>query len=293
MEQLCREYPQIHYHRHAANVGPARNLSWALAKPSTDLVARLDSDDRMEPRYVEVLAGLMQAYPQAGYAHCDVWELDENNRQTRLRRLTRSFSYEGPDEALKSNARGFRTAANCILFRAKALEEADYYLPHPTWTFSEDWDLALRMAINGWGNVYAAKTLSNYRQWDDPQGARASRKFQEVSTTTEIYRQTLIPAYEKRGWSIAPLERNMRHKAVRFVDTLDSPRFSDEDRVRYKQLLRDLGDSPSLSFAILLAELGLNPMIRSWDRKRSRFKDWAKRAIRSGRSARATRNAAV
>ena len=56
----------------------------------------------MEPRYVEVLAGLLQARIRwQAYAHCDVWELDENNRQTRLRRLTRSATYEGLDDALR------------------------------------------------------------------------------------------------------------------------------------------------------------------------------------------------
>ncbi len=244
---------------------------------------RLDSDDRLEPAYVEVLAGLMQKHPQAGYAHCDVWETDGEGRRSRPRQLSRTVEYEDSETALKSNGNGFRTAANCILFRAVAIREADYYLAHPTWKASEDWDLALRMALNGWGNVYVAQKLTNYRQWDDPKGERAYRKIQEVSSNTEIFKTVLIPAYRQRGWSIAPLLRNMRRKAVGFADSLDSPNFSEKDREEYKTYLKDLGDSASLSLAIALAEMGVNPLLRKWKRTKRKTKDAVKRLLRSVR----------
>jgi hypothetical protein len=281
------KHPNLHYHRHPENVGPARNLSWVLGRPETDLVIRLDSDDRLEPAYVEVLAGLMRKHPQAGYAHCDVWETDGEGKRSRPRQLSRTVEYEAPEEALKSNGNGFRTAANCILFRANAIREANYYLTHPTWKASEDWDLALRMALNGWGNVYAAEKLTNYRQWDDPKGERAYRKIQEVSSNTEIFKTVLIPAYLQRGWSIEPLLRNMRRKAVAFADSLDSPNFSDKDREEYKTYLKELGDSAGLSLAIALAEMGVNPLLRQWKRSKRRMMDTAKRLIRSVRPVRA------
>jgi hypothetical protein len=286
-EEYSARFPNVHYHRHPENVGPARNLSWVLGRPATDLVVRLDSDDRLEPKYVEVLAGLMHKHPQAGYAHCDVWETDGEGRRSRPRRLTRTIEYEDPEAALRSNSGNFRTAANCILFRAAAIREANYYLAHPTWKASEDWDLALRMALNGWGNVYAAQMLTNYRQWDDPKGARAYRKIQEVSSNTEIFKSVLIPAYRERGWSIAPLKRTMRRKATAFADSLDSPYFSESDREEYKVYLKDLGDSAALSVAIALAEMGANPLLRKWKRTKRWMKDAVKRLLRSVRPVRA------
>lgn len=286
-EEYSAKHTNVHYHRHPENVGPARNLSWVLGKPETDLVVRLDSDDRLEPGYVEVLAGLMLKHPQAGYAHCDVWETDGEGRRSRPRQLSRTVEYEDSEAAIRSNSNGFRTAANCILFRAVAIRETNYYLAHPTWKASEDWDLALRMALNGWGNVYAAQKLTNYRQWDDPKGERAYRKIQEVSSNTEIFKTVLIPAYQQRGWDIAPLQRNMRRKAVGFADSLDSPNFSDRDREEYKTYLKDLGESRQLSLAIALAEMGVNPLLRQWKRSRRKMKDAAKRLLRSVRPVRA------
>jgi len=145
--------------------------------------------------------------------------------------------------------------------------------------------MCLRMAAKGWGNVYAAKTLSNYRVWDDAQGVRAARKMSEVMTNIAIYKHTLIPEYQKRGWSIAPLQRNMRLRAVRFADAIDSPLFTAQDRVQYKALLHELSESRSLSFAIALADLGLNPLVRWWARTKLLAKDAVKVILRTLRPA--------
>jgi GT2 family glycosyltransferase len=288
MAEICKLYPHIRYYRQPKNLALPGNLSWLLAQPKTDLIVRLDSDDRLEPNYVAVLAGLMQQYPQAAFAHCDVGELDRDNQRPRIRRLNRTKTFESGEEMLRSNASGYRTAANCILYRAQALREANYYIPNLDWRTCEDWDMVLRMASLGWGNVYAPQVLSNYRVWDDAQNVRAKRKMSEVMTNIAIYKHTLIPEYEKRGWSIAPLRRNMRSRAIAFADALDSPLFAEEDRIQYKALLRELHPSKALDFAIALADVGLNPAVRWWARTRIRTKDAVKvilRAIRPGRPA--------
>ena len=283
MEAIRKQHPQIFYHRHAENIGPARNLSFALAQPKTEYVVRLDSDDRLEPGYVEELVRLMSQYPRAGYAHCNVWEIDGAGQRARHRQLNRSSTFESSEQALRSNHNGLRTAANCLLFRSEALRQANFYLDHPTWTASEDWYLAVQMALKGWGNVYSQQTLSNYRQWDDPGGIRASRKVMEVQTNTIIFRDVLLPAYEQRGWDTAILRRNMKRKARGFADALDSPRFSEEDRVNYTRILRELGDGYGLSLAIFASKMGLTPIIRRYARMRTALKDRIKRLIRAAR----------
>jgi len=280
MRELCEQYPQIRYYRQPVNLGLPGNISWLLSQPQTDLIVRLDSDDRLEPDYVAVLAGLMQQYPQAGFAHCNVNEIDVAGHIRRVRRLSRINDYESSEQALKRSASGYRAAANCILYRAKAIREVDYYRSTLSWRYCEDWDMILRLAIAGWGNVYSPRVLSNYRVWDDGKGVRASRKMAEVRETAEIYKKRLIPEYEKRGWSITPLTKNMRAKAIGFTDALDSPRFSQEEREEYKRLLLNLGASSRLSVAIMMAEHGFNPLTRLLARTRSAVKDQAKRALR-------------
>lgn len=286
MAEICNRNPTVRYHRHAVNLGIAANLSWALAQPSTELIARIDSDDRLEPEFTATLAGLMARYPRAGYGHCDVYEMDSHGARTRVRRLYRSAVYEDPEQALRQNAQGYRVAANCILYRASALQQADYFHANASWATAEDWDLAVRMAILGWGNVYAAQPLANYRVWDDPGFERFKRIVAEVEVVTKVYEGTLEPEYIRRGWSTEVLKRNRRSRAVGYSGALDSPRFTDDEREIYKQKLRELGDSASLSLAILLAEAGLNPLVRFVRRAEIRLKDVAKKWIRGIRGVR-------
>lgn len=53
----------------------------------------------------------------------------------------------------------------------------------------------------------------------------------------------MVPAYRRRGWSLPPLVRYRKRKAVILADALDSPLFSNEERARYRNLLIRLGDS--------------------------------------------------
>jgi len=281
MREICVCFPQIRHFRQPVNLGLPGNISWLLSQPQTDLIVRLDSDDRLEPGYVAVLEKLMRQYPDSGYAHCDVAEIDGGGKRRRFRRLIRTNSYESAEQALRGNASGYRVAANCILYRAKAIREVDYYHSTLDWRYCEDWDMTIRLMIAGWGNVYAPQTLSNYRVWDDGKGVRASRKMAEVRETAEIYKTRLIPEYTKRGWSIEPLKKHMRSKAVGFASSLDSPRFTRDHREEYKRLLTNLGSSPQLSLMILLAEAGLNPALRSLRRVEIRLKDFVKSCLRS------------
>jgi GT2 family glycosyltransferase len=281
MQRLCAEHPEIRYYRQSVNLGLSGNFSWLLSQPCTDLIVRLDSDDRLEPDYVTVLAGLMRKYPGAGYAHCDVNEIDRDDRRQKVRRLMRSHTFETSEQALKSSASGYRVAANCILYRARAIEQVGYYRPNLSWKFCEDWDMILRLALAGWGNVYAPQVLSNYRVWDDGKGVRASRKMAELRENALIYKSRLFPEFTRRGWSTGPLTRHMRSKAVGFADAIDSPTLTPEDRVEYKRLLRDLGASRRLSLAIFLADRGFNPLIRFWARTKLDFKNRVKQIYRA------------
>jgi glycosyltransferase involved in cell wall biosynthesis len=280
MGSICKQSSIVRYYKQPANLGLSANLSWVLAQPRADLVVRLDSDDRLEPEYVAVLASLMARYPAAGFAHSDVFEMNGSGERTRVRRLSRFTQFEPADEALRNSATGFRVAANCLLFRSSALSQAQYYLPTASWSAGEDWSLCIRLAANGWGNVYAPRPLTNYRQWDDILNTRASRTMGEVSNLRSIYENTLMPAYEERGWDTTILRSNMRKRAVTFASSLDSPAFSDAEREEFKQLLRDLGNSFSLSIAMFLAERGFNPLFRSLRSARTRAKDLVKSFLR-------------
>jgi glycosyltransferase involved in cell wall biosynthesis len=280
MEKICNLHPIVHYHRHPVNLGIAANLSWVLSQPSTEFIVRIDSDDLLEPDFVGTLVGLMRRYPDAGYAHGQVHEIDSLGARKRIRSLHRSAIYESAEESLKRSAKGYRVAANCILYRTEALKAADYYHRNAGWKSAEDWDLCLRIAILGWGNVYAATPVASYRVWYDDSKTRLRRMIPEIEAVTKVYKGTLEPEYLKRGWSTSSLRSNMRKRALGFAAALDSSLFTQEERVICVARLRELSNSYSLSFAILVAEEGFNPLIRSFKRAALKVKDFVKRSLR-------------
>lgn len=276
LRALHEEYPRLHIFRQSANLGLPGNLSWLLAQPHTDLIVRLDSDDRLEPDYVAVLSEQMARHPEAGYAHCNVIEMDIHGDDQRVRRLARTEEYESAEQALRSGARGYRVAANCILYRAAALRQVGYYTPTPDWRACEDWHLIARLTLAGWGNVFVPRTLVHYRFWEDAAGVRATRKIPDVRESVTIYRTLLMPAYAERGWSPRPLRRAMRLRARNYAEALDAPQFSDGERAELKRQLLRLDSTPLTRLRIWQAEHGMAPWIRWSDRMRYRGKDLLK-----------------
>ena len=280
MEEICKLHSVVHYYRQPRNLGIAGNLSWVLSQPVTDFIVRLDSDDRLEPAFVATLVDLMNKYPRAGYAHCNICEIDVHGAHTRMRRLHRPAVYEGPEEAIRRNTPSYRVAGNIVLYRSAALKDANYYRSNVSWQYAEDWDLCLRIAILGWGNVHAAAPLARYRVWGDDKQGRFKRNMSGMECIIEVYKKTLEPEYIKRGWNTATIGKCMRRTALRYVDGIDSPFLTSAEREAYKALLRRLGDSTWLSVRIYLAERGLNPIFRFMVRAQIRSKDTIKSCLR-------------
>jgi hypothetical protein len=280
MEEIRRLSAKVHYYRQPKNLGIVGNLNWVLSQPATEFIVRLDSDDRIEPAYVAALVDLMRKYPRAGYAHCNISEVDGHGVQTRVRRLHRISVYEGPEDAIRRNTPSYRVAGNIVLYRSAALKEANYYHPNASWQYAEDWDLCLRIAILGWGNVHATAPLGRYRAWGDVQQGRFKRNMSGMECIIKVYKNTLEPEYIKRGWKTAAIRKCMRRTALRYVDEIDSPLLSAAEREAYKALLRRLGGCSWLSIRIYLAEMGLNPLFRFIAKTKIRTKDLVKSCLR-------------
>jgi glycosyltransferase involved in cell wall biosynthesis len=275
--QLRAKWPGIKFFRQEKNLGVAGNNSWLLAQPKTELVVRLDSDDRLERKYVEVLSSLMDKYPRAGFAHCHAYELDGEGNKTRILRIRPRPEYHDSETALRDTAPGMRVAANNIMYRVEAIRQANYF--KLGMRYSEDWDLLVKLADLHWGNVYSPRILSNYRAWADANNFRARRKAAEVSTTIQVYEETLAPAYSRRGWDTEILKRYRKRKAIILSDALDSPLFTREEREEYKRLLIRLGDCLGLRLRLLLFHLGATPLLRKQRKLIVRLKDIVKNLL--------------
>lgn len=278
MEHLCSQYPNVLYRRRPQNLGIAENCSWMLRQPETDFIVRLDSDDLMAPHYVETLLPLMEKYPQAGYAHSAIQAIDAKGNPTRELHLARSQEYQDAETALRASVSGYRTAANIVMFRRDVLHHLNFYEGRPT--FVEDYDMSVRLADAGYGNIYSDKILASYRTWVDDDKKRIKRKFVQIRGFIRVYDESVSPAFRKRNWSEAIVLKERQALAKRNAVYCNSALFTPVEREELTQLLLQLGDSRDLRLRIALARLGLGVIFEA----QSKLVSSAKYVIKSGLS---------
>ncbi len=263
LEQLRREFPELRIRRQDANVGIARNVTDALRAPSTDYVVRLDSDDILERTFVRQVAEMMARYPDSAYGHTAVREIGPDGQQRRVRRLARKTGFQPAEVALRASLSGYRTTANIMMFKKAALEAANYYEKRPDYV--EDYDLSVRLADAGFGNVYTTDVLARYRVWDDAGGLRARRKSLQLAGFDRIFAESMSPAWKRRGWDVGELSRQRRRLAAHHCASCFAPQYTDAEREELVRLLLRLGDGPALRVRLALCRLGLRSTVERAD----------------------------
>jgi glycosyltransferase involved in cell wall biosynthesis len=280
LDNLKRRHRNLRTIRQPRNLGIADNTSALMRAPRTDLIVRLDSDDELEPAFVSRLVDLMSRHGDAGYGHSGIVEIDAGGAEGTFRRLARSTGFQDSEIALRASLSGYRTVANVLMFRRKALEELDFYAGRPE--FVEDYDLAVRMADAGYGNVYVDEPLARYRVWEDEGMTRSRRKGLQLDGYLRLFAESLEPAWSRRGWEPQAVRRQRRWLAVHHCAHCFGSQYSALERERLLAQLVELGDSPRLRLRIKLCRLGLGPAIERGSHFRGRLKGHAKAALKYG-----------
>lgn len=268
------QLPQVRYHRHPHNLGIAANNNWLLSQPKTEFIVRLDSDDILSPDYVTRLLELLSEYPKAGYAHAAVREIDQHGKTRRLRHLGKRDQFQDAPEALQAAIFGYRVAANICMFRSSVLHQLNFY--RPGMNFCEDWDLSVRIADAGWGNVYSSSVLACYRVWDDALQVRPKRKETELRGMIQLYEQSVQPAFARRGWDTQIIHHQRCQMAINHAIALDSPVFAPPEQATIVELLQKLGDSPALQRRLKLVHWGFGAYFRWYSSIELQLKDLIK-----------------
>lgn len=150
------------------------------------------------------------------------------------------------------------------MFRRDVLHSLNFYKDRPT--FVEDYDLSVRLADAGYGNIYCNKVLASYRTWIDEDKKRIKRKFVQIRGFTRVYDESVLPAFQRRGWSDKIVFNERKALAKRNAVYCNSGLFTPEERRELTQLLFNLGDSPGLRVRILMSRLGLGGVFEAQNR---------------------------
>ncbi|MGY2134552.1 glycosyltransferase family 2 protein [Hymenobacter sp. HD11105] len=280
LQRLSLEIPILKIISQPSNTGITFNTNTCLRQALGDFVVRLDSDDFLSPDYTEKLVGLLVQYPAAGYAHANVQEIDQKDRPLQIRNLHRSTGFQTGDEAIRAAIKGYRVAANIIMFTREALTNVNFITTQAN--FAEDYHLSVSLAAAGYGNVYLNETLSFYRVWLDTGKTRQRRKLAEIVGLYTVFDDVLGPAYAKRGWDLRELERSRTNFACRHADCLGWSSYTKDEKLQLADELRRLSSSDLSACFIWLHLHGLGSVLGFFNNLKSAAKAKAKAIYYSG-----------
>lgn len=235
-----------------------------------DFIIRLDSDDMLRPDYAEELSKQLLLYPQAGYAHAAVQQIDQFGNYNKIRRLSRPTGYQDSNAAIKNAVRGFKVAANIIIYRKEALVAVDYSTSSVD--FAEDYYLTSSISSAGFGNFYLDKVLSEYRVWEDIGKTRTKRKLVEISGLSRVITDVLEPAYKKRNWSDKPILQLRRSLAIQQSDCLSWDTYSAPEKEELKKAIFELDSSLKVKAVSFLYQKGFGFVMDSYKNIKSSSK---------------------
>jgi glycosyltransferase involved in cell wall biosynthesis len=259
LERLKTQIPILKVFHQPVNQGISKNVDICLRMATGDLILRLDSDDKIYPEYVEKVSALMAKCPDAGYGHVAIQEIDQHNRPMKIRRLFRNAGFLTADEALKAATRGYRVAANIVMFRRTALEKVGYITTKVN--FAEDYYLSVKIAAAGFGNIYIDEVLASYRVWTDIGKVRQRRKLDEIKGLYGVFEDALEPAFLERGWNPRELDERRSDLASAQADSLGWDVYNPTEKKEIADLLLQLSSSNKVKAMIWLYGNGFGDVI--------------------------------
>jgi glycosyltransferase involved in cell wall biosynthesis len=277
LEGLRQEIDVLKVVRQDNNKGIAINKEACLKACKGDYIILLDSDDKLKPNYAETLLQLLEKYPEAGYAHANVQQIDEYDTKTRLRKLYRNEEYIDANKDLKRQLSGMRVAANIILYKKEALIKIDYF--NCPVNFCEDWYMLCQIADMGYGNVFNSQVLSSYRVWSDSALVRQKRKLEEIKGYRAVFDEVLQPAFKKRNWEVLSIKKAKLKKAIEQSKSLSVAYFNEQEKNEIKRELLKLSNNVLTKIYIYLYSSKLSKLLIYYNSIKFKFKNFLKNIL--------------
>jgi glycosyltransferase involved in cell wall biosynthesis len=262
LKRLSFEIPNLKIKRQPVNLGISKNVDSCLRMATGDFIVRLDSDDLLLAQYTEKLLDLFNKYPQAGYAHAAVQEIDQNGNFLKQRRLIRISGFQENQDSLKMSIKGYKVAANIIMFKRDVLIKVNYVTGRPNYV--EDYHLTTSISAAGFGNIYLNEILSRYRIWVDSGKVRQKRKLLEIVGLRCVFEQVIEPSFIKYGWNLSSIEKSKVHFVCKQADCLSWEVYNSSEKEELTQALLRLSSSPTARLFIWANLNGFKNLISTY-----------------------------
>jgi glycosyltransferase involved in cell wall biosynthesis len=167
----------------------------ALAATDRALVARIDADDLLEPRYLEALDAALVAHPEAGYAYSAM----------RMFGAAEGRYYTRPFDAASLVLEGNFVCAGALM-RREAYDRTAGVADLPAW---EDWDLWLSFLDAGYEGVLVDEELYLWRRHARSRNTLSLARRRLLRLRIMWRHRGLVRRHAREGWRGAV--RRWRH----------------------------------------------------------------------------------
>ncbi|MDB5112545.1 MAG: glycosyl transferase [Mucilaginibacter sp.] len=277
LKRLSEELPLLKVIRQPENLGIAKNTDACLRLAKGSFIIRLDSDDCLLPTYTQKLADLLFKYPYAGYAHAAIQEIDEKGDFLNERKLFRKPGFESGIKALKASVKGYRVAANILMFRKEALVKVNYMTGRPN--FGEDYHLSAAISAAGYGNVYLNEVLAFYRVWTDKEKLRVRRKLIEIKGIQRVFDEVIEPAYKERALNLKAIRSSKTSMAYQHAVCLGWEIYNKDEKKEIADELSKFSQSLKVKIVLWMFLNGIGSRIAIMFKLKSYIKSIVKQCL--------------
>jgi glycosyl transferase family 2 len=165
-----------------SNAGLAGARNRGLEEARSPYVSFLDADDLLLPRYLTTMAATLEAAPDAAFADCDFWILDDATGRISSWPLGRLDLPREPYELMRVVLRRNVLHYGATV-RGEVLREVGFF--NPALRACEDVELWLRLLAHGHAAVRPLGALSVYRSRS---GSLSAQTVLMTSSLCEVYR---------------------------------------------------------------------------------------------------------
>jgi|SRR5579862_175437 len=160
-DQIARAYtdPRIRYFRHERNQGHIATVNDAIGAASGEYIARVDSDDRYRPDFLNEVLPMFARHPDVGLVYGDAAVMNDQG-EINIERSDRAHAgrdFKG-NELVRLLEENF-ICSPTVIARREAWQQT---LPAPEGLAFHDWYFTTMMARR-WDFYYLHKVIADYR----------------------------------------------------------------------------------------------------------------------------------
>lgn len=184
----------LRYDRNPQQLAIGGNFDRAVRLAQGEFVVKLDSDDILEPEFIEVMSAQLQSNPRTGWAHCNVLNIQPSGTPLGLAHTRKHTGVYEAAHALPAYLRHNDTC-HCVMIRKSAyLEVGGYRSEMKT---AEDWLLWLEMLMGGWGYYFDNRPLARMRKYQARPELMSNRRLNFIESIRFMQLHLAISIREK------------------------------------------------------------------------------------------------